>query len=400
VAFTEKPRTLIVCCEGTSHHGKTDTNVNRLLRFVDKKNGGDVEFIYMPGPGAPVAPTINIPLNAIARAADLIIAWSIRRRIQHVYREIIKKYKPGYRICLFGFSRGAYIARCLASMICAVGLLPPDQTYQINTAWELYINSESDPDAALTFKEALSRDVIIDFLGLWDTVASLGVLATRRLPVTTNSDCVKIVRHAVALDERRARFCVSPLFQEFQSALLDGDDQQQREVWFVGCHSDVGGGSTKGQSKSSLSNPPLLWMMQQIDKANIEGFRWDLDRLKCAESIWAYYGPESQHPPSFRSNATAITKEVHDALRKDVEGDIDDHLSGRSGWWLVEYVPQIYVNPANGRKSLRIPKGRYREVFQDKVVLHGSVQIRQTIKEDYRKTLEARFTGERVYTFD
>ena len=49
------------------------------------------------------------------------------------YRFIMQNYTKGDRICLFGFSRGAYTARCLAGMIDSVGKLALDTSglYQL-----------------------------------------------------------------------------------------------------------------------------------------------------------------------------------------------------------------------------------------------------------------------------
>jgi uncharacterized protein (DUF2235 family) len=76
------------------------------------------------------------------------------------------------------------------------------------------------------FKKAFSNEVDIEFLGVWqvalhipsnttavltffsfyrDTVNSVGLIP-RRLPFTTSNKVVKTFRHAVALDERRAKF--------------------------------------------------------------------------------------------------------------------------------------------------------------------------------------------------
>jgi hypothetical protein len=73
------------------------------------------------------------------------------------------------------------------------------------------------------FKKAFSVDVPIEFVGVWyvlnpscrcfvwlthccrDTVNSVG-LVPRRLPFTTSNTIVRTFRHAVSLDERRAKF--------------------------------------------------------------------------------------------------------------------------------------------------------------------------------------------------
>lgn len=55
------------------------------------------------------------------------------------------------------------------------------------------------------FKKAFSIDVDIEFLGVWDTVCSVGLIP-RTLPFTASNTSIKIFRHAVSLDEHRAKF--------------------------------------------------------------------------------------------------------------------------------------------------------------------------------------------------
>lgn len=56
------------------------------------------------------------------------------------------------------------------------------------------------------FKKAQCIDVDIDFMGVWDTVSSVGWLRGKELPFTKNNTSVKVFRHALSLDERRAKF--------------------------------------------------------------------------------------------------------------------------------------------------------------------------------------------------
>jgi uncharacterized protein (DUF2235 family) len=52
----------------------------------------------------------------------------------------------------------------------------------------------------------MSRDCDIDFLGVFDTVASVGVIIPRALPFSTHNGKTRVFRHALALDEHRAKF--------------------------------------------------------------------------------------------------------------------------------------------------------------------------------------------------
>lgn len=47
------------------------------------------------------------------------------------YEFLMQNYRVGDKICLFGFSRGAYTCRALAGMLYKVGLLPKDNQEQV-----------------------------------------------------------------------------------------------------------------------------------------------------------------------------------------------------------------------------------------------------------------------------
>lgn len=74
----------------------------------------------------------------------------------------------GDRICIFGFSRGAYTARALAGMLHKVGLLPASNHQQVPFAYKMF--TRADPlgwEQSNAFKEAFSIDVTIEFIGVW-----------------------------------------------------------------------------------------------------------------------------------------------------------------------------------------------------------------------------------------
>ena len=72
----------------------------------------------------------------------------------------------GDKICIFGFSRGAYIARALAGMVNKVGLLPVGNRQQVRFAYKMYVDDSQDGwSQSAEFKKALCLDVDIDFVG-------------------------------------------------------------------------------------------------------------------------------------------------------------------------------------------------------------------------------------------
>ena len=77
------------------------------------------------------------------------------------------------------------------------------------------------------------------FLGLWDTVSSVGWLwDPPSYPFTANNPSVDVVWHAISVDERRWLFRQNRVHQARRT-------QELHELWFPGVHSDVGGGTRK-----------------------------------------------------------------------------------------------------------------------------------------------------------
>ncbi|KAF6741733.1 hypothetical protein DFP72DRAFT_941790 [Ephemerocybe angulata] len=123
-----------------------------------------------------------------------------------------QNYSHGDKICLFGFSRGAYTARRLCrlsfgSLVIQVGLLPRDNHAQMPFAFKLYKREDqAGLNLCAGFKRTYCHRVTVEFVGVWDTVASVGALMGRTLPFTNSNSSIRTFRHALALDEHRARY--------------------------------------------------------------------------------------------------------------------------------------------------------------------------------------------------
>ncbi|KAG8952364.1 hypothetical protein FRC04_004792 [Tulasnella sp. 424] len=211
--YTPPPRNLILCFDGTAKYfNDGNTNVIRLFEGLDKMKSERQMCYYQPGIGTYISPTKAVgPISRrVSKAIDMAVAWYLDDHIMGGYRFLMENYREGDKICLFGFSRGAYTARCLAGMLHIVGLLPKGNEEQISFAFERYKNKSDDGvQKALGFKKAFSRHVTIEFMGVWDSVTSVG-LNGKTLPFTSHNAVVKIYRQAFALDERRAKFRHNP----------------------------------------------------------------------------------------------------------------------------------------------------------------------------------------------
>ncbi|WP_444461253.1 DUF2235 domain-containing protein [Rhodobacter capsulatus] len=198
---------------------------------------------------------------------DIWLGWGVEAQILRAYGWLAMRYRPGDRIFLIGYSRGAFAARSLAGLIERVGLLRKDAATERNVeqAWRHY-RAEVSPVA---FRDALCHpSAPIEMVGVFDTVAALGV----RLPLfwTMSADRVRFhdhrlgrsVRHgfqALALHETRP--VLSPLLWN-----SDGSGATRIEqVWFRGCHADVGGQLADYDAARPLSNIPLVWMLEQAE---------------------------------------------------------------------------------------------------------------------------------------
>lgn len=211
----------------------------------------------------------------------------IDKNIKDVYSFLVLNYAIGDEIYLFGFSRGAYTARSLAGFIRNCGILKPEYLHLIDQAYELYRdrNSYSNPDSDLMvgFKKNYCFENVtrIKFLGVWDTVGSLGVplpwykfynKERYKFHDVTISSTVDNAFHALAIDERRKLF--SPTLWELSNTVKKDATYPQvmEQRWFPGVHCNVGGGYVD----HGLSDITLDWLMT---KANEVGLYFDKDCL-------------------------------------------------------------------------------------------------------------------------
>ncbi|KAJ7832502.1 hypothetical protein B0H13DRAFT_2429637 [Mycena leptocephala] len=300
-----KYRTLIVLLEGTGDKKDDDATHIALLDEMlyngkeSGENNNEQLVHYREGIGA------NMPENCygVVRDAwniaqnkfDKAVATSFKTHIIGAYRWLAESYQDNDKICIFGFSRGAYSARALAGMLNAMGLLRVSDTTSAKEAYDLYEEYNGFPDNS-TQKETRDKawlDLLskwkvfrtkhnvkkpfVEFLGCWDSVNSVGMMDNIKLAYTATNGIVRTFRHAVALDERRAKFKQNMWSQPKKPAVAanaqpNGDNGPSvvtdvQEVWFAGCHCDVGGGSVLNGTRPNLAHIPLRWMIRECFKA-------------------------------------------------------------------------------------------------------------------------------------
>ena len=315
---------IVVCCDGTWNTPDeekdgvaTQTNVVKLAQAVKPADAAGTRQLMFYDPG------VGTSGNRFKRAFDGATGSGISKNIKQAYEFLIKSYEPGDELFFFGFSRGAFTVRSLAGLIRNSGLLRPDYVAKIPEAYELYRDGgkSTHPKAleATLFRRtyAVADRIPIKFIGVWDTVGALGnPLLLKKLGGGRNkfhdtdlSSTVQYAYQALAIDEKRRHFKATLWNQQAHST-----GQTLEQVWFVGVHSNVGG----GYKSTGLSDLALQWM---IGKAAPLGL--DLDPIparpdpatKPDESrkgfyllIPAYYRPINKPDP-----AKGATHETLDA---------------------------------------------------------------------------------------
>ena len=282
------PRRLIALFDGTWNKVQTRTNVERFWRLVAPVDSAGREQICKYFAGVGVKPGLEHLLGGA-------FGLGLSGNVEDGFRWLSKTWRDGDEIWLFGFSRGAYTARSLGGLIRKCGLLKPDDQGDVSktdadAAYRLYRNDLHPNDPTMqAFRAAHSREVLIHFIGVWDTVGALGIPGVASwFPFSSSrygfhdTDLSKIVQYAyqaLALDEHRADFKPAKWTRPAETLTPDQAPTawkpEQIEVeqrWFVGAHSDVGGGEKTdgaGHSPDTLPEITLGWMQAKAAGAGL-----------------------------------------------------------------------------------------------------------------------------------
>lgn len=254
--------THIIIIDGTLSHLETGLESNAGLLFKLVQEGlprVDISLYYNPG----------IRGKGLWKWLDVAAGVGINQSICAAYGHLAKRFVPGDRILLFGFSRGAYAVRSLAGMIGQIGLVKPVHFTKMRgrRAFGHYENG-NNPDAAAFSRIYCHMDVPIEMIGVWDTVKALGLpypLLSRIAPMATEfhdhhlGPNIKHAFQALALDETRTAY--SPILWD----CIPGWKGHAEQLWFAGAHADIGGQIEGFTPARPLSNIPLLWMLDKAE---------------------------------------------------------------------------------------------------------------------------------------
>jgi uncharacterized protein (DUF2235 family) len=398
-------KNLVICCDGTGNEiGYRMSNVLKLFRVAQKNQHQQV--YYNPGIG-----TIG-EQNAWQRGRagikgvfGLVTGQGLDEDVLDTYRFLCTHYEDGDKIWLFGFSRGAYTARVLAAFVHCMGLLPVDQLNLACYAFAAYkrASAENPAGAKLAAAEASVQTKAVDdhderlpaetgleavwhfaqiagadpaqieFIGVWDTVASMIVprddafwFDLQTLRFTRTNPSVKTFRHAMAIDERRRLFRLNkwiPVQPYRPDPYRESSkiSQDVKQVWFAGDHSDVGGGYP--ETESAVAKFPLYWM---IEEAVAKGLL--VNRAMVNHVVLGHERKGSNH----------------NYVEPDATADTHDSMQGF--WHLPEWLPKRAKWREAKRRSLLglyMPRSEPRSIPDD-ALIHRSVIERRDAGLGYK----------------
>ncbi len=257
-------KNIVVFSDGTGQKGGvgSNTNVYKLFNMVEDRTPRQIAF-YDPGLG-----------TDWRKITGLISGMGISKNILDCYRFIFENFEATDHIFLFGFSRGAATVRSLSGFIHLFGILPKSRPDLIKKAFKIYRieNKEVRETKAKAFIDRHhTMWCKIKFLGVWDTVAALG-LPLKSLSIILDvifpfkfhsfdlSDSVEYARQALSIDEERKTF--KPVIW---NRIENDKKEKMKQVWFSGVHTDVGG----GYQEEDLSNITLKWMIREATEKNL-----------------------------------------------------------------------------------------------------------------------------------
>ncbi|SLM35136.1 Domain of unknown function DUF2235 [Lasallia pustulata] len=543
-------KNLVLCFDGTGNKFQgtsADSNILKIYRMLDREDGGF--HYYQPGIGTYVTTmslshtSMTARLNSwYQKAKDSAIGSSFDEHVMGAYTFLMRYYSPGDDIFFFGFSRGSYTARFLAEMLDHVGLLSAGNEELIRFAWKTFAQWQQRKGKGP--KEEDKKNQMFEFMrGFRETFMNSvprfenAWMQRSKFPYTARSSA-KVIRHAVAIDERRAKFRQDLISQTSvsgphrhhddhlrygrtetgqeqqqnqddqltipeaperfrrpsQARLLHGNELNPRyrrssqrahsrsispgkverkrpdndlgsintassqvslqpsnralerdedsddeeavqdieEIWFPGCHADIGGGwPLSADEECPLSHGPLVWMVREAQKAGLQFDYEKMRRLQCHDDDFDMFSampkdtqganhgldipevqvtgnPGSENGPLFAQGSSdekarpeqpstntpnsTFLQALHVAATK---GKLHDCLEYNNGlpmtsvlsWRIMEYLPfrRMDLQPDGSWKSISwpLPKGEVRDIPENAWIHHSAIR-RMEHDENYR----------------
>ncbi len=211
---------------------------------------------------------------------------------------------------VFGFSRGAACARLFSYLV----VRPLYDRLHCEKNFGKYSSYYNESENFLHFLDVFSAKHCVDFLGIYDTVSSIGVSYKNNVVdyglYSPSLSGVKNTFHICAMDEFRSHFGLTDIGG---AASINGN----AELFIPGCHSDIGGGylsKAKGYDESfNLLIDDLnihgSTKMYVEDPQNKNGEKHTLNKETLEELGWlGEYNPENKSNNFFPGRISVLRR--------------------------------------------------------------------------------------------
>jgi len=269
--------------DGTWNDPEDETRVNAGFKLT--KDIPDVQVKkYFEGLG----------VEAGQKFTGGVFAKGLGENVCEGYQYLAETYEDGDDVFVFGFSRGSFTATSVCAMIMRYGLMRNNGMLTVDDIFKRFKKWDKATLTEMQFRKkkiftteeeklrANSRRIELKYIGLFDSVATIGVPIGNISGWSRNalkfhnprpSNLHLNVRHALAINENRKSFkCI--LFHDF---INESETEQQisenrkdlasrfEQRWFCGVHGDIGGGDNK-----SLASEPYNWVMSKAKDLGLE----------------------------------------------------------------------------------------------------------------------------------
>lgn len=261
-------RHIILAIDGTNNsaaRGNTEnfTNAFRMIQALTPASNAshnNIVPIYVPGPGS---------RNAAGKLFNMMLAAEFESMLKEAYLELCltRPDQNKDKIYIFGYSRGAIVAKALTRLIDMCGILQPQHLHYVNNAYQYYKHEESQQHS---FFRRIKRIFNIKFVGLFDPVAGPKNVFTRIVVPETVPSAVEHAVELLAINERRILF--NPHIWRLPgdaSNLLNNNVidikgrhllRKLEQIWIPSCHGDI----ADQKCKSIFTDIALLTMLERL----------------------------------------------------------------------------------------------------------------------------------------
>ena len=220
-------KNIVMFLDGTWNDPEDQTRVWAAKNLVSEThNGVKQEVYYDKGLGT----------QKFEKFQGGVFGKGLGKNVRQAYVWLSENYADGDNVYIFGFSRGSFTATSITGMIMRWGLIRQNSRISVEQVFDLYEKwDEHTPLYQLEFDEQdgrtdfselekqlldTSRRIPIKMIGIWDSVATVGVPFGNFARFSKNalrfhnpriSTIYKNVFHALAIDEHRKTISPYPV---------------------------------------------------------------------------------------------------------------------------------------------------------------------------------------------